>query len=363
MYKTSLYHSHIELGAKMTEFAGWAMPIMYSSIIEEHNWTRENIGLFDVSHMGRLEITGAGAAESLSVLCTQQIIDMEANETRYSLMCNSSGGILDDLMISRLNETKFYVVCNASNREKIIRHIEDNLAPGTTLIDRTFQTAMLAIQGPKVAQMISRLFPGELTKLAHRKLQAGEFMGISYIAFRGGYTGEDGFEIVIPSTIAPMLWAQLIGITIDDEKIIKPVGLGARDTLRLEAGLPLYGHELTEQIDPLTAGLKFAVCLEKDFIGKEAIEKIANMGVKRKRIGLKLKTKRAARQGYKIFYEQSECGYVTSGCFAPTLKESIAMGYVNADVATIGNIVEIEIGKNKHQAEIVKLPFYRRKKD
>ncbi len=362
MYKTSLYPSHLELGAKMIEFAGWSMPIMYTSIIEEHIWTRENIGLFDVSHMGRLEITGSGAAESLSILCTRQIIDMEPNETRYSLMCNSSGGILDDLMVSRLDETEFYIVCNASNREKIIRHIEENLAPGTTLIDKTFKTAMLAIQGPKVIQMISKLFPGELANLPHRKLQAGEFMGIPYIAFRGGYTGEDGFEIVIPATIAPMLWAQLIGITIDDEKLIKPVGLGARDTLRLEASLPLYGHELTEEIDPITAGLKFAVCLEKDFIGKQAIKKIANEGPKQKRIGLILKTKRAARQGYKILHNEKECGYITSGCFAPTLKQSIAMGYIDADLATTGNIVKVQIGKDTHEAEITKLPFYRRAK-
>lgn len=360
MYKTSLYQSHVELGAKMVEFAGWSLPLYYTSIIEEHNWTRENIGLFDVSHMGRLEVAGSGAAESLSFLCTRQIIDMEINETRYSLMCNRDGGILDDLMVSRIGKDKFYIVCNASNREKIERHIEKNLTPGTTLIDRTFQTSMLAIQGPKVAQMISKLLPGELTNLAHRQLHAGEFMGISYIAFRGGYTGEDGFEVVIPSTICPMIWAQLIGITIDDEKLVKPVGLGARDTLRLEAGLPLYGHELTEQIDPLTAGLKFAVCMEKDFMGREAIARIAKQGVKQKRVGLKLKTRRAARAGYKIFCEDKECGYVTSGCFAPTLKESIAMGYVDIEYADVGTIVSVEIGKGRHQAEIVKLPFYRR---
>ncbi len=360
MYKTPLYQSHIELGAKMIEFAGWSMPLMYTSIIEEHLWTRQNIGLFDVSHMGRLEIAGTGAAESLSILCTRQIIDMEPNETRYSLMCNDTGGILDDLMISRINDTKFYIVCNASNREKLIKHIQNNLTPGTTLIDKTFTTAMLAIQGPKVAQTISKLLPGELTNLPHRKFQSGEFMGIPYIAFRGGYTGEDGFELVIPATIAPMLWAQLIGITIDDERLIKPIGLGARDTLRLEAGLPLYGHELNEEIDPITAGLKFAVCLEKDFIGKDAIAKIASEGPKQKRIGMILKTKRAARQGYKIFIQDNEIGYVTSGCFAPTLQQSIAMGYIDASSAKIGDIVNVEIGKQRYEAEITKLPFYRR---
>lgn len=277
-------------------------------------------------------------------------------------MCNKDGGILDDLMVTRFEDEKFFIVCNASNREKIIKHIKENMAAGTTLYDHTQESAMIAIQGPKTIDLIFRLLPGPLTELPHRGAYSGDMMGIKFLAFRGGYTGEDGFEVVFPANIASMVWNQLLSVTIDDTKPVKPVGLGARDTLRLEAALPLYGHELTEELDPISARLNFAVNMEEDCIGKERLKKIKQNGVSHLRVGLKLDTRRAAREGYEILHNGEKCGYVTSGAFTPSLKQSIAMGYVEKNLTSVGNTLEVQIGNQRYAAEIVKMPFYRRKK-
>jgi aminomethyltransferase len=346
----------------MVDFAGWAMPVVYSSIIEEHNWTRANIGLFDVSHMGRLEVSGISAAESLEYLCSRDMIDLEPGDTRYCLMCDENGGVLDDLMVSRLSDEKFYVVCNASNREKIVDHIENNLKPGASLTDHTSKTAMIAIQGPKVAELISRLLPGPLSELRHRCVYVDQMMGIEFIAFRGGYTGEDGFEVIFPANVAALIWNQLLTASLDGERVAKPAGLGARDTLRLEAALPLYGHEMDETIDPLTAKLDFAVSFGHEFLGKEALVKIRDAGPERVRVGLKLDTRRAARQGFKIFHQDELVGEITSGAFTPTVGASIAMARVKTGLAQIGTTVQVEIGNEKHNAEVVKMPFYHRPK-
>jgi aminomethyltransferase len=346
----------------MVDFAGWSMPVVYTSIIEEHQWTRSNIGLFDVSHMGRLEITGITAAECLENLCTRDMVDLEPGCTRYCLMCNEQGGVLDDIMVSRLSDEKFYVVCNASNREKIVAHIRNNLKSGIGLVDLTQKTAMIAIQGPKVAELIGRLLPGPLSKLAHRCVYVDQMMGIEFIAFRGGYTGEDGFEVVFPANVAPLVWNQLLAATIDGENVSKAIGLGARDTLRLEAALPLYGHEMNEEIDPITAKLEFGVSYNHDYIGKESLQKIRESGPGRVRVGIKLATRRAARNGFKIFHQNELVGEVTSGSFAPTVEASIAMGLVRTDLAKLGTALQIDTGHDKLDAEIVKMPFYRRPK-
>ena len=361
MLKTPLYQTHVDAGARMVDFAGWSMPVMYTSIIDEHNWTRNHIGMFDVSHMGRLEIVGETAAESLEYLCTRDMVDLDPGHTRYCLMCNQQGGILDDLMVSRLADDKFYVVCNAGNRTKIIAHIENYLKPGATMTDLTLQTAMLAMQGPQAVELISQLLPGPLSQLARRCVYVDQLMGIEFIAFRGGYTGEDGYEVVFPANVATLAWQQLHSLNIDGNSVVKPIGLGARDTLRLEAALPLYGHELSENIDPLTAGLDFAVSFEHDFIGKETLLAIKAAGPAKTRVGLKLQTRRAARQGFGIFNEDRKVGEITSGGFSPTLNTSIAMGYIDTSVAKIGETVQVEIGGEKHDDQIVKLTFYRRK--
>ncbi|MFA5865123.1 MAG: glycine cleavage system aminomethyltransferase GcvT [Phycisphaerae bacterium] len=362
MLQTPLYQVHLDSGARMVDFAGWSMPLLYTSLLEEHVWTRQNIGLFDVSHMGRLEVNGPAAVETLESLCTRTIMDLPINSTRYCLMCNDQGGILDDLMVSRLEPEKYYVVCNAGNREKIIDHIEANLKTSATLVDRTLQTAMLALQGPKVAMLLSKLIPGPLAELTHRKVFVDKLMGIPVMIFRGGYTGEDGFEVVLPAYVASMAWAQLLSLNLNDGPVVKPAGLGARDTLRLEAALPLYGHELTEQIDPLTAKLDFAVDFDHDFIGKEALEKIRQSGPSQLRIGLKMQTRRTARQGSKILSNGRQVGTITSGAFTPTASASIAQAYIQSDLAQVGKTVKIQFNNDLEDAEIVPLPFYKRTK-
>jgi aminomethyltransferase len=362
MLQTPLYQLHVDAGAKMVDFAGWMMPVVYTSIIEEHNWTRSNIGLFDVSHMGRLELTGITSAECLEYLCTRDMVNLEPGCTRYCLMCNETGGVLDDIMVSRFSDEKFYIVCNASNREKIVAHIQNNLKPGVSLVDLTLKTAMIAIQGPKVSKLIGRLLPGPLSNLPHRCAYVDQMMGIEFIAFRGGYTGEDGFEVVFPANVAALVWNQLLATTLDDEEVSKPIGLGARDTLRLEAALPLYGHEMNESIDPLTAGLSFAVSYDHEFIGKKALLKIRDAGPAKKHVGLKLTTRRAARNGFKVLNQGEPVGEVTSGSYAPTVDASIAMALVKTDLAQVGTKLQVDTGRDKLDATIVPLPFYRRQK-
>jgi aminomethyltransferase len=362
MLQTSLYQVHVDFGARMVDFAGWQMPVIYKSILDEHAWTRQNIGLFDVSHMGRLELIGPTAGQTLDALCTRKMSDLPLNTTRYSLMCNAAGGVLDDLMVSKLAEDKYYVVCNAGNREKIVAHLQANLKPGTALNDLTLATAMIAVQGPKVLSLISKLIPGPIGEVPHRGVFRNKIMGIEILAFRGGYTGEDGFEVVLPPFFAPIAWAQLCAATLDDQPVIKPAGLGARDTLRLEAALPLYGHELNEQIDPISARLEVGVDFDHDYIGKSALEEIKRTGPKQVRVGLKLQSKRAARQGFKILQDGQEVGTVTSGAFTPTVNASIAMAYLRPDLAQIGNTVQVQIGTERQPAEVVKMPFYRRPK-
>jgi len=362
MLQTPLYQILVDSKARMVDFAGWSMPVLFTSIIEEHNWTRQHAGLFDVSHMGRLEITGPTAGDTLEYLCTRQMVDMEMNTTRYCLMCNEQGGALDDMMVSRLDQERYYVVCNASNRQKIISHIHSNIQSGTTLVDRTFETAMIALQGPKVVPLISQLLPGPIQQGKHRGGFADSVMGIPILAFRGGYTGEDGFEIVVPAGLGSMIWAQLLAATLDGEPVFKPIGLGARDTLRLEAALPLYGHELNESIDPISAKLEIGVDFDHEYIGCKPLETLRRQGPKQVRVGLKLETRRAARQGFKIFHNNQEVGQITSGACTPTVNASIAMGFINTDLAQIDNTVKIQTGNDQTDAKIVKMPFYRRPK-
>jgi len=362
MLNTPLQQVHVDAGARMVDFAGWSMPLLYSSIAEEHVWTRTHIGLFDVSHMGRLELTGTTAAETLENLCTRSMVDLAVGATRYCLMCNECGGVLDDLMVSRLEEEKFYVVCNASNREKIISNLLANIESGSTLVDRTFETGMIAVQGPQVVEVVARLFPGPLATLPHRHVFCDQIMGVPIIAFRGGYTGEDGLEVVLPGTFAPLAWGQLAALTLDDQPVVKPVGLGARDTLRLEAGLPLYGHELTDEIDPLSARLDFAVDFDHEYLGRRSLEAIRRTGPYRVRVGLKLRTRRAARPGFDILYANESVGSVTSGACTPTVNASIAMALLRADLAATGTVVQVKIGNEPQNADVVPLPFYKRAK-
>jgi len=362
LLKTPLYAAHVQSAARIVDFAGWSMPLVYDSIVAEHRWTRAQASVFDVSHMGRLEVIGANAAAMLDRLTTRTISRMVTGRTVYCLICNELGGVLDDVMVSRLGERTFYVVCNAGNREKILSQMHELAGEDVMVRDATCQTMMVAMQGPRMNDLLHRFVPGPLADLPHRHVTVSTLFGLKFIAFRGGYTGEVGAEIVFPAAAAQTVWQVLTTLALNGERVVKPAGLGARDTLRLEAALPLYGHELTEQIDPISAGLEFAVDLDHDFIGKGAIEKIIKHGPKQVRVGMKLSGRKAARQGHRILHDGLPVGEVTSGAFCPTVEAAIAMGYVPPELAVCGRQVRIDMGKAQEQAEIVKLPFYSRTK-
>ena len=360
--RTPFYDFHVSSGAKMVEFAGWEMPILYRGIVDEHEQTRKSGSIFDVSHMGRLHFSGKDAVAFLNKVLTRNVSEQQVGQSRYSLVCNESGGVLDDVIISR-DAKRWILVCNASNREKLLKHFSDVRRQSDLdfdMADQTEGSAMIAIQGPKVIDRLSGVLPVDLKGLKRYGFVTDSFMLINFTIFRSGYTGEDGIEMILPAKMAPMAIKLLGGKTDKPDATIKPAGLGARDTLRLEAGMPLYGHELTEQIDPLSAGLQFAVDLKKDFIGAEALRALAARGLARKLVGLELEGRRIARQGTPITLDGKTIGEVTSGTFSPTLQKSIAMAFVDANHAAEGIQLTADLKGTPNPAKVVKLPFYKR---
>lgn len=366
MQRTPFYPFHVEHGAKFVDFAGWEMPILYRGIHEEHHQVRRSAGLFDVSHMGRIAISGVDARSLLERVLTRYVSDMQEGQCRYSLVCSARGGVHDDVIVYRY-ESHWMLVVNASNREKIWQHLQQHAAGRKVkLEDQTLSTAMVAFQGPKVIELIEP-FSHEIPGLKRYQFCVKNLMFVKFTVSRTGYTGEDGVEVILPAMAAGMALKLLLKNAPDesDGPLIAPAGLGARDTLRLEAGMPLYGHELSEEMDPLSAGLSFGVTLDKDqrdggepFIGQEALKKIAADGPARHLTGLRLEGKRTARQGMPVLAGDKKVGLVTSACLSPTLGYPIAMAYVDRDAAPTA--VELSPGKPT-PAEAVKLPFYKKK--
>ncbi len=360
LLKTPCHSWHAAHGGRMVDFAGWDMPVQYSTISDEHKAVRTQAGLFDIAHMGRLFFEGPDAERFLNHLVTSNVSGLQQGQIRYGLITNEQGGILDDILVYRFPD-RYLLVVNASNRLKILDWIKQHEAGfEMTLRDETQNTAMLALQGPNSLAILNMLIkPGlDADSLEYYTGLECELLGTSAVLSRTGYTGEDGFEIIVPADRGIDLWETLIEK--GREHGLKPAGLGCRDTLRLEAGMPLYGHELSEDLDPFSAGLGFAVKLDKgDFVGREALAQRKEQ-VTRRRAGLVLEGKRIAREGSKIFREGAEVGAVTSGTFSPTLEKSIAMGYIEKSLAKPETAVEIEIRNQKIPARIVKLPFYRR---
>lgn len=364
MPKTTPFHDfHVSLGAKMVDFAGWEMPLAYrKGIIEEHKQCRASGSIFDVSHMGRIHLTGRAAVTLLNRVLTRNVSDQAVGQSRYSLVCNAAGGVMDDVIISR-DAKDWILVCNASNREKILAHltgIRKQLDLDVDIADQTAATAMIAVQGPKVLERLASKLPVDLKSLKRYEFVTASVMFIKFTILRSGYTGEDGVEIILPAKMAGMTMKMLGGRLDDDSGTVQPAGLGARDTLRMEAGMPLYGHELSESIDPISAGLQWAVDLNKDFIGVEALRKIAQDGPRRKRVGLILQGRRIARQGYSVFSGDQAVGEVTSGTFGPTVQKSIAMAYVDSALTTVGTRLLVDLKSEKVAATVVPLPFYKR---
>jgi aminomethyltransferase len=361
--RTPFYDFHLAMNGRMVDFAGWEMPIVYRSIIDEHNQTRNSGSIFDVSHMGRLHFSGPDAQKFLSKVVTRNLADQKVGQSRYSLVCNESGGVLDDVIVSR-DQKHWLLVCNASNREKLVKHFNEvrrSHGMDLDISDQTEATAMVAIQGPKVIDRVGEILPVDLKSMKRYTFVTDSFMLIKFSVFRSGYTGEDGVELILPAKAASMAMKLLGGKMDKPDATIKPAGLGARDTLRLEAGMPLYGHELTESIDPISAGLGWAIDLTKDFIGVEALRVIKERGPARKLVGLELEGKRIARQASPVQSSDGKViGEVTSGTLSPTLGKSIAMAYVDSNFAAEGTALSIDLKGALNPAKVVKLPFYKR---
>jgi aminomethyltransferase len=360
--RTPFYDFHVAMGGRLVDFAGWEMPIMYRGIIDEHAQTRNSGSIFDVSHMGRLQFSGKDATAFLNHVVTRNVAEQKIGQSRYSLVCNPAGGVMDDIIVSR-DEKNWIMVCNASNRDKLVKYfgqVRRDTGMDFDMADHTESTGMVAIQGPKVIDRVADILPVDLRAMKRYQFETGSLLLTKFSVFRSGYTGEDGVEIVIPAKVAGMAMKMLAGKMDKPDAAIKPAGLGARDTLRLEAGMPLYGHELNEQIDPISAGLAWAVDLKKEFVGAEPLRKIAEQGPKRKLVGLELEGRRIARQGTPVMKDGKTIGEVTSGTFGPTVQKSIAMAFVDAEHAGEGTPLEVDLKGTLNPAKVVKLPFYKR---
>lgn len=361
MHRSPLYDFHVSLGAKMVDFAGWHLPVYYRSINEEHIHTRTNVSAFDVSHMGRVRIDGDDARAFLQRICTRNLDGTAVGQSKYSHICNERGGVLDDVIVSR-HADHWLVVCNAVNREKIIAWLIEHAAGTVDVIDQTFDTAMVALQGPAAIGFMENSFGLDLKSLKRFGFIDGSIFGMKYTICRSGYTGEEGVEAIVPARAVKLLLPRLFGDSSNADGECRPAGLGARDTLRLEAAMPLYGHEISEEVDSLTAGQGWCVDLSVDFIGAQAMRKIREEGLKRRLVGLELEGKRIARQGYDILEDATVVGRVTSGTMSPTLQKSIAMGFVEIATAETGTEVAIDMGRKQNPAKVVPLPFYKRPK-
>ncbi|GGC22008.1 aminomethyltransferase [Novosphingobium marinum] len=349
---------HRQRGGRMVEFAGYMMPVQYEGIIAEHLWTREHAGLFDVSHMGQLIVSGDGAAQALEAVLPGDISALKPGRVRYSLLLNEEGGIIDDLMVTNVSsddEASYYLVVNGATKWDDIGHLREHL-PDEFTLNHLEDRALLALQGPAAHSALDRVFPGVADQLVFMRGTGFEWEGVMVGVGRSGYTGEDGFEIGVPASHAERLADALVALP-----EVKPVGLGARDSLRLEAGLPLYGHDLTEQNDPVSADLAFAISkrrrAEGGFLGADAVLPLLEKGTPRKRVGLLLDGKMAAREGAPVLSGQDNVGTVTSGGYSPSLERPIAMAYVDSALAEEGTALCVEMRGRELSATVTPMPF------
>ena len=359
--RTPLADHHLALGAKLIDFAGWLMPVQYSGILDEHRAVRERAGLFDLSHMGELFVEGPGAADALAAALVTDPAALVPGKAQYSMICLREGGVIDDLIVYRLAPERFMVVANASNAAFVSAALSERLAPfDCALDDRSLSTALVCIQGPSAVEIVAALTNVELGSLRYYAIVAGRVAGIPALVARTGYTGEDGFEMFVDWHDAGPLWDALLMAGIPAG--ILPVGLGARDTLRLEAGMPLYGNELGRDTTPFEAGLGRIVKFGKagDFVGRGALERAQANGPGKKLVGLRVSGRGIARHGHPIVVGDRRTGTITSGTLSPTLGEPIAMGYVEPMVEAGTDALAVVIRERPVPVEIVPLPFYKR---
>ena len=370
--RTSLYSQHVRLGAKIAEFAGWDMPIQYQSIIKEHQAVRTRAGLFDVSHMGEIEVSGTGAQDFLQRILTNDLARMSVGKVIYTPMCNFTGGIVDDLLVYKLEQDKYWLVVNAGNKDKDWDWLNEQLATAQTdqgvdnkktveIRDISEEIGLLALQGPLAQQILAQVSAESLDNLRYYHFIFTNLVGVDALVSRTGYTGEDGFELYIPVEKTSLIWDKLIEIGKVTGQGLVPVGLGARDSLRFEACLPLYGHELTQKVTPLEAGLEYFVAWHKDdFIGKAALLKQKKEGVSRKLVGFTMIERGIPRAGYPLIKDGEYIGEVTSGSFAPTLGQNLGLGFVSSKEAFVDNEIYVSIREKEVKAKITKKPFYKK---
>lgn len=360
--RTPLYEQHRQLGARLVEFSGWEMPVQYSGILEEHRAVRSRAGLFDVSHMGEFSVQGAGALAFLQHLVPNDVSRLAINQALYTQLCLPDGGVVDDLLIYHLAEHTYMLVVNAGNIDKDFAWIEQQSAGyEVQLTNQSDETGLIALQGPAALAILQPLTKVDLSSIAYYHCTPGVVSRANCLISRTGYTGEDGFELYCSADEAVDLWRDLLAA--GQEHGLLPAGLGARDTLRLEAAYCLYGHELDETTNPLEAGLSWTVKLAKgEFIGHDALAKIKAEGLKRKLIGIEMIERGVCRGGYAIYDGDRQIGALTSGAPSPTLNKNIGLGYVEIAQAVPGKPVQIDIRGRRTAAQIVALPFYKRSK-
>ena len=359
-FRTALYDAHVGLGARMVPFGGWDMPVQYAGILSEVAAVRTAAGLFDVSHMGRLYISGSNATAFLESVLTASVASLRVGRARYCFICNDNGGVIDDTIFYRLEEDRYLLIPNAGNRAAVVawfqKQTSEKFPQGCTIEDRTDATGLVAFQGPGTADVMDRVCEEPASQLRPFAWQENRLRGVPVMVGRTGYTGEDGFEMVVDGSEVHELWQTLV-----DQGAV-PCGLGARDVLRLEAALPLHGHEIDEATSPIEAGLERFVRFDKEYVGVDALRQQRDRGVERKLVGLTIPGRSAPRAEYAIMEQGRTVGRVTSGSYSPTLDTSIGMGYVEQRCAHVGAQLDVDIRGRIERAEVVPVPFYSRLK-
>ena len=357
MKRTPLYNAHKNLKAKFTEFGGWEMPLQYSSIVKEHLAVRSTVGLFDLSHMGEIEVSGQGANELVQKLSTNAVSRLSDGRVLYTLFCNEAGGIVDDLLVYRHADNRYMLVVNASNIEKDRTWVESCNDTGAEVKDISEETALIALQGPQAIDLLYPLVPDQdVSEIPYFRFIVGEVAGVPTVISRTGYTGEVGFELYVPALDAERLWTALYPTVIAAGG--QPVGLGARDTLRLEAGLRLYGTDMNDDTNPFEVGLgKFVRFKNRQFIGKKALLAQKKKGIAKQMIGFQMLDRAVARAGYAVYQGDERIGSVTSGAPSPSLKCSIGFASVESQAGSENEKIDVEIRGKLHPAKVVRAPF------
>ncbi|PIR21105.1 MAG: glycine cleavage system protein T [Deltaproteobacteria bacterium CG11_big_fil_rev_8_21_14_0_20_47_16] len=359
--KTPLYDAHVKLGARMVPFAGWDMPVQYAGVMAEHDAVRTNAGIFDVSHMGEFEFSGPDALACLQWLTPNDVAKLAVGHGQYSLLCNEKGGVVDDIIIYRLEDTRYLMVVNAANIEKDWKWVQTHQKGNAKVTNRSAEFALLAVQGPKAMGIVQKIASTDLSNLSRFACTWSKLNGAGEcLIARTGYTGEDGCEIFVAPDKATGLWNALLDAGKPDGLV--PAGLGARDTLRVEMKYPLYGHELTDSTNPIAAGLSWVVKLGKpdDFIGRAPIQKVKDAGREIALVGFEMIDKGIPRDAYAIVSNKKIIGAVTSGTMSPTLKRAIGIGYVPVAFAEVGSKFSIDIRGSERVAHVVSTPFIKK---